>query len=123
VDFPYTLFFIVGWSSIIWLTVTFLTRSTDDKVLFSFYERIHPGGILWKPISDRLPHVQSDRGYFQLFIDWIAGCILVFFALFGFGKIILGDYSTGFIFLFIASIAGFVIYWHLSRIGCEKVSE
>lgn len=123
VEFPNTLFFIVGWSSIVWLTVTFMTAPTNEKTLISFYERIHPGGVLWKPISDKLPHVKSDSGYTQLFIDWIAGCILVIFSLFGFGKIILGEQGIGFLFLFIAGCAGYVIYWHLSKIGWEKVAK
>ena len=123
VEFPHTLFFIVGWSSIVWLSVTFMTAPTNEKTLISFYERIHPGGVLWKPISDKLPHVKSDNGYTQLFIDWVAGCVLVIFTLFGFGKIILGEQGTGFQFLFIAGCAGYVIYWHLSNMGWEKVVQ
>lgn len=123
VQFPYTLFFIVGWSTLVWLVVTFATRPTSEKTLLSFYERIHPGGRLWKPIAEKLPQVKGDRGYVHLFIDWVAGCVLVFSSLFGAGKIILGETLTGIGFLLIAAAGAAVIYWHLSRIGWEKVAE
>ncbi len=123
VAFPYTLFFIVGWSTCVWLIVTFATRPTDVQTLRAFYERIHPGGKLWKPIAQEMPQVRSDKGYFHLFIDWIAGCILVFFSLFGVGKIILGETLTGIGYLLIAGMGGVIIVWHLTRIGWEKVAE
>jgi Na+/proline symporter len=123
VEFPYTLFVIVGWTTVVWLTITFLTKPTDEVTLHKFYERIHPGGVLWKHVAAQLPGVESDSGYRQLFVDWIAGCFLVFFALFGFGKIILGEHLQGLLFLVIAAAAASVIYWHLSRIGWEKVGD
>lgn len=123
VEFPYTLFYIVGWSTIVWLTVTLLTPPTDEKVLFSFYKRVHPGGKLWKPVSEKLPDVVSDSGYLQLFVDWMAGCMLVIFALFGFGKIIFGEYITGMLYLAIAALSAGIIYFHLSQVGLGKISD
>ncbi len=122
-EFPGSLFIIVPWTTAVWLAVTFLTPPTSEQTLKAFYERIHPGGALWKPVAERLPHVQSDSGYWQLFIDWVAGCFLAFFALFGFGKIILGQHLMGLLFLGIAGLAAGVIYLHLSRIGWEKVGD
>jgi len=121
--FPNTMFIIVSWSTLVWLVVTFLTKPTDEQTLLAFYERIHPGGRLWKPIADKLPHVQGDTGYAQLFVDWFAGVILVLSALFGLGRIILGQAGSGFLLLVIAGVAAYVIYWHLSRIGWEKVGD
>lgn len=121
--FPYTLFIIVAWSVLVWITVTFITPPTDEKQLFSFYKRVHPGGVLWKPISEKLPKVESDKGYLKLFIDWVAGCLLVIFALFGVGKIIFGEYLLGFIYLAIAGASAGVIYFHLSKIGWAKIKD
>jgi SSS family solute:Na+ symporter len=122
-EFPNSLFIIVPWTTAAWLIVTFVTSPTHESTLYTFYERIHPGGWLWKPVAKKFPHIESDRGYVQLFIDWVAGCVLVFFALFGFGKIILGDYGIGLIMLGVAGLAAGVIYWHLSRVGWEKVGD
>lgn len=122
-EFPYTLYLIVPWSTLVWIAATYLTPPTEERTLCSFYSRIHPGGRLWKPIAAKLPAVESDSGYFYLFLDWVAGCVLVLSSLFGVGKIILGEWAAGFSLLAVAGIAAFVIYHHLSKIGWEKVAR
>jgi TM2 domain-containing membrane protein YozV len=42
--------------------------------------------------------------------------------LFGIGKLLLGSIATGLLFLAIAAVAGYVIYWDLSRRGWETLS-
>ncbi|CUS93053.1 hypothetical protein JGI7_01763 [Candidatus Kryptonium thompsonii] len=41
-------------------------------------------------------------------------------SLFGIGKIVLGEYLIGIVYLLIGLIAGLVIYWDLSKRGWEK---
>ena len=120
-SYEMSLIIIVAWSTIVWILVTYLTRPTSEKKLMEFYSKVHPGGIGWKPIARKLPRVEGDKGYPQLFVNYIFGCLLVMFTLFGFGKIIFKDYVTGFIFIGIAIIAGAVIYRNLSKTGWEKV--
>lgn len=119
--FPDNLFYLVGFSTLVWVITTYLTAPTDEKTLFAFCRKIHPGGILWKHISDKLPDVESDKDHWHLFIDWAAGCVLVFFTLFGAGKIIFGEVGTGLLFLAIALSGALVIYLHLSKIGWKKL--
>ena len=123
VAFPNSLLIIVAFSTFLWLLVTFLTRATDESKLLSFYEKVHPGGILWKPIADKLPHVKSDKGYCRLFIDWVLGCALVMFSLFAIGKLIFGQLKTGLLFITLAAIAGSVIYWHISKINWKEIDN
>jgi solute:Na+ symporter, SSS family len=120
-DFEISLIIIVAWSSIVWLTVTFLTPQTKEDKLISFYKKVHPGGFGWKKIESKLPDVKSDKGYKLLFINWFLGCILVMFCLFGFGKIIFHEYLSGILYLITACLAGFIIYRNMSRIGWEKL--
>lgn len=115
--FPYSLFVIVPVTTLVWLTITFLTKPTSEEVLISFYKKIHPGGVLWKKISDKLPEVESDSGFLRLFINWLFGVILVYSFLFGTGKLIFGEFSTFFIYLIVALISIAVIYINLSKIG------
>ena len=44
-------------------------------------------------------------------LDWLCGCVLIYGALFGIGKIILKDYGTGCAFISVAAAAAGVIYW------------
>jgi hypothetical protein len=122
IQFPESLFLIVGFTTVVWIVVTFITKPTDFETLRKFFERIHPGGW-WKPVADKLPGVQQDKGYGKLIVDWIAGVVLVYDVLFGVGKLILGDYQSAIVFLIIAVAAASIIYTHLSKIGWEKVVE
>ena len=123
VAFPDSLFILVGWTTVIWLAVTWLTRPEDDATLDRFYQRVHPGGVGWRPVAERFPDLAGDTGYGQLFIDWLAGCIMVIAALFGIGRLVLGEYAAGAGYLAVAGLAAAIIYWHLSRIGWEQVGS
>ena len=56
-------------------------------------------------------------------MDWVAGCVMIYGALFGVGKIVLKDYTTGTGMLVVAALAGFVIYWDLNRRGWSSVVD
>ncbi len=118
-----TLIIIVAWSTLVWLAVTYLTRPADIKTLESFYEKVHPGGPGWKIIARQMPLVKSDRGYKALFINYIAGCVLVLFSLFGIGRLIFGEYIQAFIYLGVAAVAAIIIYYLLSKTGWDKVVQ
>ncbi|HPO55788.1 MAG TPA: Na+:solute symporter [Ignavibacteriaceae bacterium] len=112
--FPDTLFFLVGGTTVVWLVVTFLTKPTDEKTLVDFYTRIYPGGVLWKKISDKLPNVKSDTGFFKMFVNWFFGVVLVYSLLFGIGYLIFGSYINAVIALIAASVSVVVIYRNLA---------
>jgi len=119
--FPYSLYIIVPGTTLVWLTVTFLTKPTSEEVLKSFYRKIHPGGIMWKKISSQLPEVESDSGFLRLFINWLFGVILVYSFLFGTGKLIFGEFKSFLIYLVLAIISIFIIYKNLSKIGWKTI--
>lgn len=121
--FPYSLFIIVPATTIVWISVTLLTKPTDENVLRSFYKKIHPGGVMWEKISSQMPEIESDSGFFKLFINWLIGVILVYSILFGTGKLILGDYPGFFVYLFIAAVSIIILYINISKIGWKKIAE
>ena len=122
IAFPNTLYVIVPITTLSWIVTAYVTKSTSEGKLLSFYERVHPGGFGWKKIAAKLPEVKSDKGYFFLFVDWICGVVLVYMFLFGFGKIIFGEYLTGIVLLLIGLFAALIIFWDLNRRGWEKIS-
>jgi SSS family solute:Na+ symporter len=122
IRFPESLFVIVGFTTLSWLAATFLTKPTAEQKLIDFYRRVHPGGALWKRIAARAPDVKGDSGLGGLFLNWIAGVVLVFAVLFGTGNWILGEGWTAVLLFAVAAAAGWVIYRDLSRRGWEKVS-
>jgi len=119
-DFELSLIIIVIWSTIVWLTVTFLTKPEKKTKLKSFYKKVHPGGRGWKIISDEMPEVVSDTGFGRLFFNWFAGSLMVMLALFGIGKIIFAEYITGFSFITSSILLGFVISYNLSKMNLKE---
>lgn len=120
---PITLYPIVFGTTIVWLIVTFLTKPTEKEVLLSFYRKVHPGGRGWKPIIRELPDVKSDSGFGKSFIDWICGVIMLYASLFGIGKLIFAEYFIGIVYISIAIICAAVIYFHLSKIGWDSITD
>lgn len=122
-DFELCLIIIVIWSSFVWITVTLLTPAADQATLNQFYRRVHPGGPGWKKIALLNSDVKPDTGYRTLFVNWILGCIMVLFCLFGFGKIIFSDLTLGIIYLSISAIAAAGIYYNMNKMGWEKIAK
>jgi len=109
IDFPISLFIIVGATTLSWIVVTLLTNPTDVSTLESFYRRTRPGGILWKPISDRLPDVVSSSSFLGQAIAWIAGTVFVYSFLFGLGELFFGSFTDLVMWVLLASTSGAVL--------------
>ena len=110
-------------STVVWLSVTFLTQPESEETLLIFYKKIRPGGRLWKPIAKLAPDVKVDYGLGWNLLDWAAGITLIYSALFGVGKIILGSLLEGFGLLILAAVALSFIRWDLNRRGWKTLSE
>jgi Na+/proline symporter len=106
---PITLYPTVLGTTIVWLAVTFLTKPVDRAVLHAFYRRVHPGGIGWKAIAAELPDVKSDSGFGRLAVGWVSGVVVVYMALFGMGKLLLGEYAMGGLFAVVGVVAVLVM--------------
>ena len=90
-------------STIAWLTVTFLTSPEPDSVLEAFYRRVRPGGAGWARVSTRAGFGREPiPGGAMTWVNWLAGLITVYAALFGIGRIVFGDYGAGLLLLGIA---------------------
>jgi hypothetical protein len=99
----------VGVSTIVWITVTLLTAPESDAVLERFYRRVRPGGPGWRRVSTRLGF-GGDRipGGVLSLVNWVAGVVAVFTALFGVGAFLTGTRTQGFVYFAIA-IAAFAL--------------
>jgi solute:Na+ symporter, SSS family len=93
-------------STVVWLTVTFLTAPESDAKLESFYERVRPGGPGWRRTAERLGYGKEQiPGGALAWTNWLAGIVAVYASLFGIGKLIFGETMTGVIMLLVAGVA------------------
>ncbi len=120
---PWLVLITVFFSTLVWLSVTFLTAPESKDVLLAFYRRVRPGAALWGPIAREATDVPPTRDGLWNLLDWFAGCVLVYMTLFGVGKIIFGQANVGILFLAVAAVAGGVLYWDLNRRGWKTVLE
>jgi solute:Na+ symporter, SSS family len=121
IEFPISLYYIVPVTTFVWLVVTYLTKPTEEKTLIEFYTKIHPGGILWKKFSLKLPDVQGDKGFFRMFMNWFFGVVLVYSILFRTGSLIFGDIVSTLIYSAAAIISITIIYINLKYWGWTKL--
>jgi len=123
VDFAYIILITVGITTVTWLAVTYLTAPESDATLANFYRRVRPAPAGWGPVARSARDVPVSHDLAWNLVDWLCGCVLIYGALFGIGKIILSDYGEGVAFLAVAAVAATVIYWDLSRRGWSSVME
>jgi Na+/proline symporter len=112
----------VAVTTVVWLAATFLSKPEPDSKLLEFYRRVRPGIFGWKHIAAQAPEIPAaHEGWYNL-LDWLLGCLMVYMALFGIGKLVLGSTGVGLVFLMISALSGYAIYWDFSRRGWEKLS-
>src|SRR6185436_6164381 len=102
VFFAYSLLITTGIVTVVWIVTTFLTKPTDESTLIAFYRRTRPSLAGWEPIAKLAPEVRPSGGAGVRLVEWILGCALIYFSLFGVGAVIFGNYTRGIIFIAIA---------------------
>ncbi|RFC55860.1 sodium:solute symporter family protein [Brumimicrobium aurantiacum] len=112
--------FVVLFTSICWLTVTFLTPREAKRVLYHFYKTTQPGGPGWKSVIEEAKSENVDleennekwsvpNGILAV----ISATIAIYGCLFTVGKLIYGEYNNALIFLAItiASSIALLYIW------------
>lgn len=95
---------VTGVTSLVWITVTFLTKPEREDVLVKFYRQVRPHVAGWKPVAQLVQDVPQTRDLGRNLLSWALGCGMVYLALFGSGKMLLGRLGLGFVLLVFAAI-------------------
>jgi hypothetical protein len=111
-----------GITTIAWLLATFLTPAESDRTLVSFYRRVHPTVYGWKRVAKLVPELPEVKDVAGNAFNWLMGVILVYGCLFGIGKLVFQQWEQGILLLAMAAVAGYLIFWDLSRRGWETLS-
>jgi Na+/proline symporter len=106
---------IVGFCTVLWVAVTFLTSPVPDQHLERFFRRVRPGGW-WGHIASACPDVARDRARYGC-IGWLAGVISIYAGLFGIGYLCLARPVPGLIYLAVAAISGWYMVAKAAAIG------
>jgi solute:Na+ symporter, SSS family len=111
-----------GCTTIAWILATFLTPAESEEKLTAFYRRVHPTVYGWKKIARLAPEVAEVRDLSSNALNWVMGCVMIYCSLFGIGKLVFGEWVAGILLLAVAGLAGWLIFWDLSRRGWQSLS-
>ena len=106
-------------TTIVWLSVTFMTKPDDDQKLIEFYKKTRPGGPGWKRIVN-LPDFKNEKGYNKTWavprgiLCMLVGCLAIYSALFSTGYFIYGELYLGLIMLS-STIIFSILLFNLSK--------
>jgi len=107
-------------NTLIWLTVTFLTKPSNEHILISFYEKVRPGGPGWRQIAKKssIPEnkYKNDSRIPVGLLCMSLSCISILCILFSIGHAIYGNYLYSVILFIIAFITGRLIFKYWGRL-------
>ena len=119
------LLYVVGITTVCWLTITLLTPAEDQKTLWNFVKLIRPHKSGWKPVVQKAlaagesGATELQTGRFSLEIaGMVIGCFTVYAALFGTGYWIYGQTNQALIATAVAALGAFGLarLWNKYRI-------
>ena len=94
----------VGVTTVAWIAATLLTKPESDAVLDRFYRQVRPGGPGWRHVAQRLGFgADPIPGGALSWVNWVAGWLAIYAALFGVGQLLVGTAITGLILLVVAA--------------------
>ena len=98
-------------TSIAWIIVTMLTAPEPDGILVSFYRKVRPQISGWKRVASLAPEVPQTHDLGRNLWCWILGCVMVYAALFGVGKLLFEHWMIGTILVLVSIVCA----WQMSR--------
>jgi len=108
-----------AFTTAVWIIVTLLTSPEPDETLLKFYRRVRPDAFGWQPIARLAADIPPDRSLGHNLREWVTGCAMIYFALFGIGEICLLQWKRGIFLLLLSLACAAYVYRGLSRIPQE----
>jgi len=109
-DYPHNFLFTVGFSSVCWISATFLSKPEPAAHLEKFYHKVKPAGW-WKPISE----TSNNSSMVPLFLSWISSIIMAYALLFLIGDLIFKNWTRAGIDLFIFILSLWFLTYQIKK--------
>jgi SSS family solute:Na+ symporter len=98
-----TMLITVAVTTVVWLSVTLLTKPESNTTLDRFYRQVRPGGLGWRVVSRRLGFGDDPiPGGVLSWVNWLAGITAVYCAVFSVGAFLTGSPVSGLVYAAIA---------------------
>jgi solute:Na+ symporter, SSS family len=104
-----TMLITVAVTTVVWLSVTLLTKPESSTTLDRFYRQVRPGGVGWRVVSGRLGFGDDPiPGGVLSWVNWLAGIAAVYCAVFSVGAFLTGSPVSGLVYAAVA-VASFAL--------------
>jgi Na+/proline symporter len=91
-------------TTLAWVIVTLLTSPEPEGRLAEFYRKVRPDVRGWRAVAKLVPDVPPTVDIGRNLSSWLLGCVMVYLALFGIGRFVLGARAAG-VALILGSVA------------------
>jgi solute:Na+ symporter, SSS family len=102
-------------TTIVWITVTILTKREPESILLAFYRKVRPDVTGWSAIAALAPEIPRTHDIGRNLWCWILGCAMVYSALFGVGKLLMRHWPLGIFLVLTATICAWRMAKELNR--------
>ncbi|MFT7120431.1 MAG: SSS family transporter [Neolewinella sp.] len=109
----------IALTTVAWVSVTFLTRPTDDAILQSFYQKIHPGGPGWAPVAAAVPDdvtITADGNLTVRIASVFIGAFAIYGLLFATGFYLYGNLPATLISAAVGAGGIFFIWYNRKKL-------
>jgi hypothetical protein len=103
-------------TTIIWVSVTFLTQPETNETLFNFYKKIQPGGPGWQKTVDDAKadnvEIVTDKQPWNVpfgILAMLVAMIFIYSIMFATGYWIYGDYNYAITLTIVVITSGFIL--------------
>ena len=104
----------IAGTTVCWLLAAYLAPPTDRDVLINFYAKVRPAGPGWEPIrlaalAAGVPLTGTPDNIPMALVGWVAGCTVIWSALFTVGTFLYGRYTTAMLLFAVFAVSGLVL--------------
>ena len=112
-------------TTICWVLAAYLAPQTDRQTLIEFYRKVRPAGPGWKPIQQAAglsaaELAQTGDSIPQALLGWVAGCAMIWSALFTVGNILYGRWGYALALGAVFLISGLVVVNVINKLWTVK---
>ncbi|KAF0140782.1 MAG: Na+/solute symporter [Stygiobacter sp.] len=104
----------IAFTTICWVTTSYISPQTDKQTLIEFYKKVRPFGPGWKAIKIETGftdnELEESKNNIPLgLLGWVSGCTMIWSALFTVGNFLYGRLELAFMLLTVFAISTFIL--------------
>jgi Na+/proline symporter len=117
----------IAFTTVCWMLTAYLGPQTDRQTLVDFYRKVRPFGPGWGPIRQEVlfsgkPVEPTGENIPLALLGWVAGCTLIWSALFTVGNYLYGRMNYAVILLAISVVSGLVLIGVINRLWTKPAN-